>query len=703
MLEPMYATIGADIPQGADWAFEPKYDGIRVLAFITPGSAALVTRNGKQKSNQFPEIVRALRTLAARRKGPLVLDGEIVALRDGGPARFQELQARMHVTDRSAIELHAERSPAALIVFDLLVDGDDVLVNEPWSVRRRRLEKRVPRNTAHLRLGDSVVGGGEKLLARARASGWEGVIAKRRDAVYEPGRRSRAWRKLKVEHRQELVVGGYTEPRNTREYIGALLLGYYQGDRFIYAGHTGGGFTRESLREMYERLRPLELASCPFDRIPRTNAVAHWVRPEVVVEVKFNEWTADGKLRQPIFLGIRDDKAARDVARETESMQRRSVRRQTRRAAAARSDHGQRGRPPAARKKAEQRRSPKAESARKQVPRKPTSARARPKRPARGKRARPSPVAQLEEIERTGGDGVLELEGGSLAVSSLDKIFFPDRGYTKGDVMRYYARIAPVILPLLADRPLVLKRFPNGIGGASFFQQNTGGKVPQDVRVGMVSVERGGKQPRFIGGDLITLLYTVQIGCISADPWHSRLQSLDQPDYTILDLDPGPKASFRRVIEVARLVKAEMDALGLHGALKTSGSTGMHVYAPLPEGSTYDLAVQLAESVARRVATGHPSLATVERTVAARPPESVYVDYQQNVRGKSVASAFAARAKPGATVSMPVAWDALRAGLAPSRFTISTVPPRARAAGHIWSRAMERPVGVGRALRRKSP
>ena len=662
-LEPMYASVGTGVPAEGEWAFEPKYDGIRVLSFATPESVALVTRNGKQKAAQFPEIVDAIRKLVRRSRRPLVLDGEIVALRDGDPGRFQELQARMHVTDPAAIALHAKRSPAALIVFDLLLDGDTVLIPEPWTERRRRLERRLARGSTHLRLGDSVVGDGEALLARARASGWEGVIAKRADGIYEPGRRSRSWRKLKVEHRQELVVGGYTEPRNSREYIGALLLGYYEDGRLVYAGHTGGGFTREGLRRMYDRLRPLEQRACPFDPVPRTNEVAHWVRPEVVVEVKFNEWTADGKLRQPIFLGVRDDKSPREVGRERDSVQHRTIRRAGRQAAA-------------------------------------TGNRKPPRRRSKGAPAASSSIVkQLDAIERRGGDGTLDFpDGASLAVTSLDKVFFPAEGYTKGDVMRHYARVADAILPWLQDRPLVLKRFPNGFRGQSFFQQNAGDNVPDGVRTGLVSVERGGEQPRFIGGDLITLLYTVQLGCISVDPWHSRLGSLDEADYTILDLDPGPKATFARVIEVARLVKAELDEAGLHGALKTSGATGMHVYVPLPPGSSYDIAVQLAEAIASRVASADPVRATVVRSVAKRPPASVYVDYQQNVRGKSVAGVFAVRAKPGATVSMPIAWSALRAGLSPKRFTIATAPRYVAAAARSWSREMTaRPARSARA------
>src|SRR5438477_1206133 len=324
-LEPMYASIGSEIP-GSGWTFEPKYDGVRVLAYATPTDVKLMTRNGKDKAKQFPEIVAALKKLSAQTDKTLVLDGEIVALIDGEPARFQELQSRMHVKMEHIIERHSSSSPAALILFDILMDGDEILLQEPWSARRARLVKRVgKRVTPRLRLTESIEGNGKKMLDKARREGWEGVIAKRIDSRYEPGNRSHNWLKLKIEFRQEFVIGGYTEPRNSREHIGAILLGYFDKDRFIYVGHTGGGFSRQGLEEMYRRLKPLERKTSPFVETPKTNERAHWVEPETVVEVKFSEWTADRRLRQPIFLGVRDDKDAREVGFEKTSVQKKST------------------------------------------------------------------------------------------------------------------------------------------------------------------------------------------------------------------------------------------------------------------------------------------------------------------------------------------------------------------------------------------
>jgi bifunctional non-homologous end joining protein LigD len=316
-ITPMLASPGRDLPAGDDWVYEPKYDGIRVLAFVVADDARLITRNLKDKTKQFPEIIADLRKLSGKTGKTLVLDGEIVALVAGQPGRFQELQSRMHVDNALAIERRVRDTPVALLVFDLLAEGTDVLVAEPWSERRKRLEKRLARRKLKaIRLGESS-DDGEAMLRLAQEQGWEGIIAKRATAPYRPGVRSKDWLKLKIEQQQEFVVGGYTEPRNTRSHLGAILLGYYDTDgKLIYAGHTGGGFSGASLHQMYELLHPLERKTAPFSTTPKTNEKPHWTEPRVVVEVRFNEWTRDGKLRQPIFLGIRDDKDPKDVRRE---------------------------------------------------------------------------------------------------------------------------------------------------------------------------------------------------------------------------------------------------------------------------------------------------------------------------------------------------------------------------------------------------
>jgi bifunctional non-homologous end joining protein LigD len=679
-LEPMYASIGTEIP-GKGWTFEPKYDGIRVLAYTTSTDVKLITRNGKDKAAQFPEVVEALKKLASQTKRAFLLDGEIVALVDGKPARFQELQSRMNVKELHLIERLSTSTPAALVSFDILVDGDDALVAKPWTERRARLVKLLGKRTsAHHWVTESTEGDGKKMLERARRQGWEGIIAKRMDSIYEPGKRARSWLKLKIEFREEFAVGGYTEPRNAREHIGALLLGYFDKNRFIYVGHTGGGFTRQGLSDMFKRLEPLERKTSPFEEIPKTNEKAHWVKPEVVVEVKFSEWTADRRLRQPIFVGIRDDKDAKDVEIEAASVQRTPVRKG---AVATR-----RARPNV--------------PARAKVT-KPSAAKTRRTAAAKTPRSRTTFTGSLEKIdksglsgqlssiEKAGGDGTLDLgKGKNLKLSNLDKIFFPREKYTKGDVMRYYARIADFILPTIQDRPLVLKRFPNGIDGESFYQQKAPENAPPGVRVEVITTDGGEKQPRFIGGDLLTLLYTVQLGAISVDPWHSRVQSLEYADYTIVDLDPGPRANFARVVEVAAWAKDVIDGFGLHAAIKTSGSTGMHIYLPLPPNTPNEAATLVARMIATKVADAHPKEATIERSVKARGAATVYVDYLQNIQGKTVAGPYCVRAKPGAPVSTPLKWTELNDDLDPHDFHLGNVAERFERVGDIWNEAMRK-------------
>jgi bifunctional non-homologous end joining protein LigD len=695
-LEPMYASVGTAIPSGDGWTYEPKYDGIRVLAFVAERSVKLVTRNGNDKTTQFPEVVEALRAFGKAIDRPIVLDGEIVALVDGRPARFQKLQSRMHVKEATTAGRHAMNAPAAFIAFDLLLDGDEVLLHEPWSVRRKKLERIWGRRKQEtLMLAESVEGKGPAMVTRARRDGWEGVIAKRIDAPYEPGVRSRAWLKLKIEHRQEFVVGGYTEPRNTREHIGALLLGYFDNGRFIYVGHAGGGFTRAGLQEMHAQLDRLSRRTSPFEETPKTNERAHWVTPKVVVEVKFNEWTADGKLRQPIYLGTRDDKDARDVGREPESIasgeppaKKPAARTATRAKTATR-------RPASAsvRRPSDADVTPGSRATAK--PRSGATKRAAPKRAAkraaRSDDAADAIVGQLDEIESAGGAGTLVFgRARSLEVSSLGKVFFPGDGHTKGDVMRFYARVSPYLLPAIADRPLVLKRFPNGITGPSFYQQNAPDEAPDVVRVETIRNEKNVEQRRFIGGDLPTLLYTIQLGAISVDPWHGRVGALEYADYTILDLDPGPRATFARVVEVAHWVHEELEVLGLEGAAKTSGSRGIHIHVPLPSRTSEETALLVAQLIATRVSEAHPSEATIERSVKARPPAAVYVDYLQNIRAKTVAGVYSVRAKPGATVSTPLRWTELVPTLDPRSFTIDTVPQRVNRLGDLWAVVKQR-------------
>ena len=665
---PMLASAGKEAPTGGEWVFEPKYDGIRVIALVTPDAVALLTRNGHDKRRQFPEIASCLRDLATKLDRNLVLDGEVVALDENGePARFQQLQGRMHVLDEKLVSDHSSNAPAAFVAFDMLLDGDEPLLEETWDVRRKHLERVIRSASASakrvLRLSEVAEGSADKLLREAKAHGWEGIMAKRRDCPYEPGRRVRHWQKLKLENQQEFVVGGWTEPRNSRKNFGALLLGYYNADGdLVYSGHTGTGFSFDVLEDVYRKLKVIERKQPPFVVPPKTNERPHWAAPKYVAEVRFNEWTTGGLLRQPVFLGLRDDKDPKTVVREPISAtQRRAIKSPTRGAAA------------------------RAKSA------KPRSKVQQPRSEVRSSGSVSSVIEQLRANAKAANATIQIDSKTKLAVTNLGKVFFPVPKLTKGRLLEYYAEVSPYLLPALADRPLVLKRYPNGIKGMAFYQQKAPDKVPPGIRVEPVADEGIETERRLIGGDLATLLYIVQLGAVSTDPWHSRAQTVAEPDYSIVDLDPGPKATFKRVIQVARWVKEELDELGLHAVAKTSGASGIHIVLPLPRGASYDISRTLAELVARRVNEKHPKETTVHRWVKSRPPAAVYVDYLQNIRGKTVASVYSARAETYASASTPLKWNELMDDLDPRDFTIETLPKRLKRVGDLWAAGLRRP------------
>jgi bifunctional non-homologous end joining protein LigD len=673
-VRPMLATLAEPPLTGKDLVYEPKYDGIRALVHIGPrGDAVRIwSRLGNEKTSQFPSIVHALERWRATLRAPVLVDGEIVALDDAGrPAGFQRLQGRIHLTGARDVERIERAQPVAFIAFDLLRAGDDDLRGLPLTERRGRLERLVGRLTdATLRLSEQATGDGRALYERAIEEGWEGLIVKEARAPYQSGRRSPAWRKLKVVRRQEFIVGGWTEPRQTRQYLGALLLGVRGKDGSLtYVGHTGTGFNQAELERVWRLLEAREIDRSPFSQRIKTNEPAHWARPELVAEVRFTEWTDDGKLRHPVYLGLRDDKLASEVIREAPAARARG-----RRDAAGPAAHGRDARGG-------------------EVPRVLTEA--APAARARGGRIARSHntlVAQLQALEDARRDGTLELpDGQRLGVTNLAKIFWPESKLTKGDLLRYYAEVAPLILPAVADRPLVMKRFPNGIEGQAFYQQRSmREKPPPGVRIETLRDDLDPiSEPdarRFVGGSLVTLLYMTQIAAISQDPWFSRVQSPLDADYVAIDLDPGEGTPFARVLDVARLVRDELESLRVPAVPKTSGSRGLHIYVPLPPHTSYESGMLFCQIVATVIAARHPKLATVERAVRARRRGSVYVDYLQNILGKTLATAYSARASAFAGVSTPLAWKELDEPLDPRDFTIETAPARFRKVGDLWER-----------------
>jgi bifunctional non-homologous end joining protein LigD len=673
-VRPMLATLAQPPLTGRGLIYEPKYDGIRALVHVAPGPNIRVwSRLGNEKTTQFPSIVRALEPVARALKAPLLVDGEIVALdAQGRPAGFQRLQGRIHVKGVREAETLDHAQPTALIAFDLLRDGDEDVRGLPLTARRERLETRLQRHLSDtIRLSEQVAADGRDLDARARKEGWEGLIVKEAGSPYHAGRRSPAWRKLKIVNSEEFVIGGWTEPRNTRSRFGALLLGVRgdgPGDPLVYVGHTGTGFDQKELDRVWALLKPREIAQSPFSARIKTNEPAHWVRPELVAQVRFTEWTADRKLRHPVYLGLRDDKRAGDVKAPLP---------------ARRADE------PANTKRSG---NPRRTRAARVTPAAKRTIAARTEAQSGEASSNESIVAQLRALEDARKDGVVELpDGQRLGVTNLAKVFWPKPKLTKGDLLRYYATVAPLILPAVADRPLVMKRFPNGIDKPAFYQQRSRiERPPAGVRIETLADEIDPiSEPdarRFVGGNLLTLLYMTQIAAISQDPWFSRVQSPLDADYVALDLDPGEGTPFSRVLDVARWVRDELNALRVPGVPKTSGSRGLHIYIPLPPRTSYESGMLFCQIVATVIASRHPKAATVERTVRARPRGTVYVDYLQNILGKTLATAYSARASDFAGVSTPLTWEELDEPIDPHDFTIETAPRRFAGRPDLWVR-----------------
>src|SRR5688500_15478072 len=615
---------------------EPKYDGIRALVEIDPARPAPVrmwSRLGNEKTAQFPDLVAALTRYAKKLKGPVVLDGEVVALDDkGNPAGFQRLQNRIHLTETNS---QSAAGRVAFIAFDILREGDEDLRPLPFVDRRARLERvfRNPGSTI-LRTSEVIAGDARALYQHALAHGWEGLIAKEARSVYHSGKRTRDWRKIKIIQEQEFVVGGWTDSRTSDRPFGALLLGYYEDGALKYAGHSGSGFNYRELDRVIKLLEPLEIPASPFTTRPKTNQRPHWTKPSFVAQVKYTEWTDDGILRHPIYLGLRDDVKPESVRREKHATQRR------------------RGGSTALRRDSQ---SPDLQGL----------------------------VDQLTEIERGPNAGVLRLpDGNTLEVGNLRKLFWPKLKITKGDLMRYYVRVAPYILPVVDKRPLIMKRYPNGIEAEPFYQHKAPEKIPSGVQTAKVEGDSVASRP--IGGNLVTLLYMTQLASISQDPWFSRIESPHLADQCAIDLDPMPGVKFAAVLDVARWVRDALAKLRVTGYAKTSGASGLHIFIPLREGTPYEAGQIFCQIVATVVAEQHPKIATITRAVRARG-QKVYVDYLQNIEGKSLACAYSARASDFAGASTPLTWKEIDDGVDPRDFTIRTLPDRLAGVGDLWA------------------
>ena len=690
------ASAHARLLSRPELVFEPKYDGIRALVALD-GSAppCIYTRLGRDKTAQFPDLVEPLAALGRRLRRPVLLDGEIVATGEEGAALpFQHLQERLHATG-GAVRAAVRHVPATFVVFDLLRDGDEDLRPLPFTERRQRLERLLrPDRSQAVRLIESTTGNGAALADRGLKNDWEGIIVKRPDGRYASGSRGPGWQKVKFTRTEELVVGGWTLPRGSRRHFGALLLGYYAAgdDRpatgaLVFAGQVGTGFTDAELDRITGLLAPLETDAPPFVELahPKPSEKRRWVEPVLVVQTEFSQWTPDGVLRHPVYHGLREDKRAADV------------RLPARRPPAGRASAPAARRPatrPTGRVKTEagsSRRTGGAASPAQPAHPEPAPGPARPAHPEPGV---DDLLARLDDLERSRRRGTLVLhDGARIPVGNLHKVFWPEPGVTKGELLRFQLRIAPYLLPVVENRPLVMKRFPNGVDGKSFYQHRAPDPLPDGLRVATVRESPDNPDsvvPYLVGGRLQALLYMAQLAVISQDPWFSTLDDLESADQVALDLDPMPEASFDRVLDVACWLHDELDRLGVPCFAKTSGSEGVHIFIPLPPGTPYEAGMIFCQIVATVVADAHPQAATVERMVRQRRSDAVYIDYLQNIYGKTLACAYSARASPFAGVSTPLTWtevhEGIAAGLRPHDFTLRSIFSRLERTGDLWAR-----------------
>jgi bifunctional non-homologous end joining protein LigD len=630
----MLATLEEHPFSRPGWLFEIKYDGVRVFASRRGQAVELRGRSGQIVTARYPEIAAGLRALAAPR---FLIDGEIVALDEEGRSSFQRLQARMGLTAPRDIERASAQVPVTGIFFDCLsLDGYD-LRRLPLSERKECLRLVVP-PLGPVRYGDHVLEDGLAFFEAASEQRLEGIVAKRAASPYVAGR-SRDWIKIKCQQRQEFVIGGYTDPQGARGYFGALHLGVYEDGRLVYVSKVGTGFGEATLARVWKALQPLARPCSPFEIASPTGRGHHWVEPRLVCEVRFTDWTRDGGIRHPAFMGLRSDKRPEECRRETP--------------APARAEDGARrspgpaggGHPPGS---------------------------AALGAPGRGGRLLEAPTGP--------GPGGRSEGGGDervVRITNPGKVFWPAEGYTKGDLVAYYREVAPLLLPYLRDRPLVLTRYPDGIAGKSFFQTDAPASAPSWVRTARVySADAEREIDYFVVNDAETLAYVVNLGTIPLHVWASRLGAIERPDWLVLDLDPKG-ARFTDVVAVAQQLHRILDDIGLPSYAKTSGATGLHILVPLGARYTHEDARTFARLLAVLGAQAMPETATVARPIHARGGK-VYLDFGQNGHGKTIVAPYSVRPRPGAPASCPLAWTEVDDRLDPSRFTIKTVPERFR-------------------------
>lgn len=617
-ITPMLATL-VDKPFDAEgWTYEVKWDGYRALAFLNSGKVQLSSRNKKSFNEKFYPVHKALQEL----KLNAILDGEIIVAGEEGLSNFGHLQNWRSEAD----------GELKFYVFDLLwYDGYSVM-DLPLTERREKLKKIIPDHPL-IHINQTFNSTGTEFFEVARKMQLEGIMAKKEDSLYTPGIRTKEWLKIKISKRHEVVIGGYTKNEGSSKTFSALLVGVFEGDKLKYTGKIGTGFTSKQQKEMFEKFKRLVTSKNPFDEEPDVNkpsrfrpnppkAKATWLKPQLVCEVSYTEVTSDGVMRHPSFEGMREDKKAKDVQAETPKPVANVVK------------------------------SKKSVLHKKKII-----------KPTNGKELKTL-------VNPTEKQQVKKISGKELTFTNLHKVYWPKEKITKGDMINYYYQAAPFMLPYLKDRPQSLNRHPNGIKGESFYQKNIAGKFPSWIKThDYENTTKDGNKKFFVCADEAHLLYMANLGCIEMNPWHSRVGSPDKPDWSVIDLDPDTTNTFNQVIEVANVIHQVLESVDVPCYPKTSGSTGIHIYIPLGAKYDYEQSKVLAQLIVTLAHRELEKFTSLERSPAKRKG-LIYLDYLQNRSIQTLAAPYSLRPKPGATVSMPLAWDEVKAGLKTQDFTI---------------------------------
>ncbi|MHB8630570.1 MAG: DNA ligase D [Candidatus Limnocylindria bacterium] len=638
-IEPMLAVTADAAFDSPQFTYEPKWDGVRTLAFVDGGEVRLQTRNLLDCTKQYPEVHGAAEALTGGYQA--ILDGEVVAFDEKGVPSFQRLQPRMHQRDEGALSRLRKSVPVVYEVFDILyLDGED-LTRRPLRERRQRLEAALEPMGA-IRLSEGFPGSGIALFDAVRQQGLEGIVAKRLDAPYTSGR-SAAWVKVKAFKAMDCVIGGWTAGQGGRQStLGALIVGIYRDGALVPVGNVGTGFDDRTLRDLVVTLKEHQSPTSPFAVAPTVNQPPTWCFPDLVCLVRYAELTRDGALRHPAYLGLRSDVDPRDCT----------------------------GQEPAASAKEAQRKAEKA--------------------------ARADAPAAAASVAKARTPAVLEIDGHDLKLTNLEKVLFPEDGYTKADLIRYYTEVSPYLVPVIRDRPLTLKPFPDGISGPSFYQKDKPEFTPKWIASWTDRADRDGGIDYVLGNDLATLVWMANYTAIEIHPWLSRIDKPDNPDFAMIDLDPATGATWAEVKETALIVRDLLHGLDLEGFPKTTGSRGIHVLVPIARRYSFDESRSFVERIGRAARERAPKLVTL--TFAKKERRGIYVDYLQNVRGKTTAGPYSVRPIRRAPVSAPLRWEEI-AGLGrPDAFTIANMPDRLATVGDLLRPALEMPQRLPKAV-----